>query len=134
MKIFLTNWIKVWLHLASNRYTYIIKDTLDEANINDLSNSWNSRLKHELTVVQNEIKQLKDDFDLKILKAESEVKKVRGRVGSLVEEKGNLLEKTKILEDVNEVLKSQVTSLHDIFQLNIVGKRSKWYLQPLPML
>ncbi|CAB4038969.1 Hypothetical predicted protein, partial [Paramuricea clavata] len=93
----------------------ILNDRLAEAHINDLPSTLNSHLKHELTVVRNEMNQLRDEFSTKVSKAESELIKIRGRVGSLLEEKGNLVKKVKELEIQNESLKGQVLSLHDNF-------------------
>ena len=59
--------------------------------------------------------QLRDEFSMKVSKAESELIKLSGRVGSLLEEKGNLVKKVKELEIQNESLKGQILSLHDNF-------------------
>ena len=93
----------------------ILNDKLAEPHINDLPSTLNSHLKHELTVVRNEMNQLRDKFSTKVCKAESELIKLRGRVGSLLEEKGNLVKKVKELEIQNESLKGHVLSLHDNF-------------------
>ncbi|CAB4010607.1 Hypothetical predicted protein, partial [Paramuricea clavata] len=55
----------------------ILHDRLAEAHINaDLPSTLNSHLKHELTVVRNEINQLRDEFSTKVSKAESELIKL----------------------------------------------------------
>ena len=48
----------------------------------------------------------------RIIKAEKKVNQLQGRVGSLIEEKSNLLKKIKTLEDNNLTLQDKLVSLH----------------------
>jgi hypothetical protein len=70
--------------------------------------------------VQNEMSILRKAFDEKVLqydertnKAELEVKKLQGRLGSLVEEKNQLSKKIRSLEKLNKSLSDQVEELQN---------------------
>ena len=58
---------------------------------NELTKSVDSTLKHELSVVREEQNNLKGEMEEKLKNTEVEVKRLKGRVGSLVEEKNIIL-------------------------------------------
>ena len=55
------------------------------------TSSIDSKLKHQLPVMREDQNNFKNEMEDKFKKAEAEVKRLQGRVGSLVEEKTNLL-------------------------------------------
>ena len=58
---------------------------------NELTESVDSTLKHELSVAREEQNNLKGEMEEKLKNTEVEVKRLKGRVGSLVEEKNIIL-------------------------------------------
>ena len=52
------------------------------ASKDDMTSSFTSQLKHELTFSKQELYQFKDDVNEKLSKSETEFNKLRGRVGS----------------------------------------------------
>jgi chromosome segregation ATPase len=90
----------------------IANDQINESN-DELSNSLKDHLKHELSVTRREQKTYEVEFNQKINKAETEVNRIRGRVGSLVEEKNSLLKRVQSLEKENKTLQEKITQLTD---------------------
>ena len=88
----------------------LINDKLS-ASKDDMTSSFASQLKHELTVSKQELNQFKDDVNEKLTKSETELNKLRGRVGSLVDEKSNLQKKVKSLEAENQKLSQELLIL-----------------------
>ena len=88
----------------------LINDKLS-ASKDDMTSSFTSQLKHELTVSKQELNQFKDDVNEKLSKSETELNKLRGRVGSLVDEKSNLQKKVKSLEAENQKLSHKLLIL-----------------------
>ncbi|CAB4034219.1 Hypothetical predicted protein, partial [Paramuricea clavata] len=81
--------------------------------------------------VQNEMSILRKAFDEKVLqygertnKAELEVKKLQGRLGSLVEEKNQLSKKIRSLEKSNKSLSDQVEELQNNTEDDAVQRES----------
>lgn len=91
----------------------IANDQINDSN-DELSNSLKDHLKHELSVTRREQKTYEVEFNQKINKlAETEVNRIRGRVGSLVEEKNSLLKRVQSLEKENKTLQEKITQLTD---------------------
>lgn len=88
----------------------LINDKLS-ASSDDMTSSFTSQLKHELTVSKQELNQFKDDVNEKLSKSETELNKLRDRVGSLVDEKSNLQKKVKSLEAKNRKLSQELLIL-----------------------
>ena len=61
----------------------------------DMTTFFSSQLKHELTVSKQKLNNFNDDVHEKLSKSETEFNKLRGRVGSLVDEKSNLQKKVE---------------------------------------
>ena len=61
----------------------------------ELFTSIDSKLKHQLSVMREDQNNFRNEMEEKLKKAEAEVKRLQGRVGSLVEEKTNLLKRIK---------------------------------------
>ena len=75
----------------------LINDKLS-ASKDDMTSSFASQLKHELTVSKQELNQFKDDVNEKLTKSETELNKLRGRVGSLVDEKVTYRKRLNLLK------------------------------------
>ena len=76
-----------------------------------MTSSFTRQLKHELTVSKQKLNQINDDVNEKLSKSETELNKLRGRFGSLVDEKSNLLKKVKSLEAENQKLSQELLIL-----------------------
>ena len=61
----------------------LINDKLS-ASKDDMTSSFTTQLKHELTISKQELNQFKDEANEKLSKSETELNKLRGRVGSLL--------------------------------------------------
>ena len=72
----------------------------------------NSYLKHELAVIKTDQNSFKDEINDHLVKADKEVSKLRGRVGSIMEEKSSLLKKIKSLEVSNQKMQDEIVKLH----------------------
>ena len=88
----------------------LINDKLS-ASKDDMTSSFTTQLKHELTISKQELNQFKDEANEKLSKSETELNKLRGRVGSLVDEKSNLQKKVKSLEAENQKLSQELLML-----------------------
>ena len=84
----------------------------------ELFTSIDSKLKHQLSVMREDQNNFKNEMEEKLKKAEAEVKRLQGRVGSLVEEKTNLLKRIKSLENDNKTFKDEVSSLNTATKVN----------------
>jgi glycerol-3-phosphate cytidylyltransferase-like family protein len=84
----------------------------------ELSTSIDSKLKHQLSVMREDQNNFKNEMEEKLKKAEAEVKRLQGRVGSLVEEKPNLLKRIKSLENDNKTFKDEVSLLNTATKVN----------------
>ena len=76
---------------------------------NELTKSVDSTLKHDLSVVREEQHNLKDEMEEKLKKAEVEVKRLKGRVASLLDRK-NLIKQVISLQNDNKSLKQNITN------------------------
>ena len=72
----------------------------------------NSHLKHELAVIKSDQNSFTDQIYTHMNKVDKETSKLRGRVGSLIEEKGCLLKKIKALEFSNQKMQDEIVNLH----------------------
>ena len=76
----------------------------------ELSESLTSHLKYELRVIKESKNNNKDETNNRFVKAETEIKRLQGRIGSLVEEKSQLLKRVAFLENSNAKLHEEITS------------------------
>ena len=104
---FSVNWIKIW-QFQIRKYDLLIKLS---ASKDDMTSSFTRQLKHELTVSKQKLNPINDDVNEKLSKSETELNKLRGRFGSLVDEKSNLLKKVKSLEAENQKLSQELLIL-----------------------
>ena len=72
----------------------------------------NNYLKHELAVIKSDQNSFIDEIYAHMNKVDKEMNKLRGRVGSLIEEKGSLLRKIKALEVSNQKMQDEIMNLH----------------------
>ena len=86
----------------------------------DMSKHIESRVKHEVSIIKKDQISLANEVNERISKAESEVKRLQGRVGSLVEEKANLMKRIKTLESDNKKLSEELFVIH----CNMIEKNS----------
>ena len=95
-----------------------INNTLS-ASKEQMSTFINSYLKHELAVIKSDQNSFIDEINTHMNKVDKEMSKLRGRVGSLIEEKGSLLKKIKALEVSNQKMQDEIMNLHkDNHQFN----------------
>ena len=88
-----------------------INNTLS-ASKEQMSTFINSYLKHELAVIKSDQNSFIDEIHAHMNKVDKEMSKLRGRVGSLIEEKGSLLKKIKALEVSNQKMQDEIMNLH----------------------
>ena len=67
---------------------------------------------HELAVIKSDQNSFTDEIYAHMNKVDKEMGKLRGRVGSLIEEKGSLLKKIKALEVSNQKMQDEIVNLH----------------------
>ena len=79
----------------------------------DLSESLNSGMKHELLVIKQAQTNDRDEINNRFAKTNAELKRLQGRVGSLVDEKANLLKRIKYLEESNSKPQEDISSSVD---------------------
>lgn len=79
----------------------------------DLSESLNSGMKHELSVIKQAQTNDRDEINNRFAKTNAELKRLQGRVGSLVDEKANLLKRIKYLEESNSKPQEDISSSVD---------------------
>ena len=72
----------------------------------------NTYLKHELTVIKSDQKSFIDEIYAHMNKVDKEMRKLRGRVGSLIEEKDSLLKKIKAVEVSKQKMQDEIMNLH----------------------
>ena len=88
-----------------------INNTLS-ASKEQMSTFINSYLKHELALIKSDQNSFIDEIHAHMNKVDKEMSKLRGRVGSLIEEKGSLLKKIKALEVSNQKMQDEIINLH----------------------
>ena len=74
----------------------------------ELSESLTSHLKHELCVIKDSQNNNKDETNNCFVRAETEIKRLQGRIGSLVEEKSQLVKRVALLENSNAKLHEHI--------------------------
>ena len=79
----------------------------------ELSKSVNVQIKHEINILRKQQSDFESRIDEIIKKVKSESSRLRGRVGSLVEEKANLTKRIIVIENNNKKLQDELLYLHN---------------------
>ncbi len=88
-------------------------NTLKDLLFLSLDDSLANRVKQEMMVLKKSYDTKINESEERVKKAETEVKKLQGRLGSLIEEKNTLSKRIRYLEDNNLVQQDRVQLLHN---------------------
>ncbi|CAB4018949.1 Hypothetical predicted protein [Paramuricea clavata] len=93
-------------------------NSLSDSLFSRLDDALANRLKHEMSVLRKAYDSKIMESEERVEKAEAEVKKFQGRLGSLIEEKNSLSKKVRYLEESNKLLQDHVDSIrHKVNQV-----------------